>query len=144
MRTKVEATGGWYEGDVPLPKTAGELGAFNNDVRLVNEAGGTVARTVLTGIRRYEGFKTMAEFKDFRNHGEQTLRLAEPILKKHRVRLALENHKDQVAAELIELLGHFSSEWIGVCVDTGNNISLLEEPHGVVEALARISHTPCA
>ncbi len=136
MRARVEATGGWYEGDVPLPKTAGELDAFDNDVRLVSEAGGTVARTVLTGIRRYEGFKTVEEFRAFRTHAEQTLRMVEPILKKHGVRLAVENHKDQMVAELIEMLVHFSSEWLGACVDTGNNISLLEEPHGVVDALA--------
>jgi len=29
-----------------------------------------------------------------------------------------------------------SSEWIGVLVDTGNNIALLDEPHAAVEALA--------
>ena len=136
MRAKVEATGGWYEGDVRLPKTPGELDAFNNEVRLVSVAGGTVARTVLTGARRYEGFKSMGDFRNFRTHSEQTLRMAEPVLKKHGVRLAVENHKDQVTTELIGMLGHFSSQWLGVCVDTGNNIALLEEPHGVVEALA--------
>jgi sugar phosphate isomerase/epimerase len=30
----------------------------------------------------------------------------------------------------------FSNEWLGVNVDTGNNIALLEEPHEAVEALA--------
>ncbi|MDB6138446.1 MAG: hypothetical protein JWO94_1518, partial [Verrucomicrobiaceae bacterium] len=136
MRSKVESTGGWYEGDIRLPKTADDLDAFNNEVRLVREAGGTVARSVLTGQRRYEGFKSMAEFRDFRTRGARTLRMVEPILKKHGLRLALENHKDQITPELIEMLVHFSSEWIGVCVDTGNNIALLEEPHAVVEALA--------
>ncbi|MDB6074710.1 MAG: hypothetical protein JWO89_2350, partial [Verrucomicrobiaceae bacterium] len=85
---------------------------------------------------RYEGFKSLAEFKEFRARGLKTLQVIEPVLSKHRLRLALENHKDQTVAELVELLRQVSSEWIGVCVDTGNNIALLEEPHAVVEALA--------
>jgi len=135
MRTRVEA-GGYYEGDIRLPKNEGDLAAFNRDVQLVREAGGTVARAVLTGIRRYEGFKSLAAFKEFRVQGLKTLQLSEPVLRKHGVRLALENHKDQLTTELIEMLGHINSEWIGVCVDTGNNIALLEEPHAVIEALA--------
>ena len=136
MRSRVETTGGWYEGDVRLPKTQADLDTFDDELRLVRASSGTVARSVLTGRRRYEAFKSIAEFREFRSQGEATLRMAEPLLKKHGVRLALENHKDQLVAELLEMLGHFSSEWIGVCVDTGNNIALLEEPHAVIEALA--------
>ena len=136
MQSRMETTGGWYEGDIRLPKSTADLAAFANEVRLVHEAGGTVARSVLTGKRRYETFTSIEAFREFRKQGAETLRIAEPVLKKHGVRLALENHKDQLTTELIEMLGHFSSEWIGVCVDTGNNIALLEEPHSVVEALA--------
>jgi sugar phosphate isomerase/epimerase len=34
------------------------------------------------------------------------------------------------------LIRAVSSEWIGVLVDTGNNLALLEEPYDVIEALA--------
>lgn len=135
IRAKVEA-GGYYEGDIRLPKNEADLAAFNNDVQLVRDAGGTVARAVLTGIRRYEGFKSLAAFREFQAQGLKTLQMTEPVLRKHGVRLALENHKDQLTTELIAMLQQLSSEWIGVCVDTGNNIALLEEPHAVVEALA--------
>src|SRR5207253_5553332 len=47
-----------------------------------------------------------------------------------------ENHKDWRAPELLDILKRLSSQWVGVCVDTGNNIALLEEPTAVVEALA--------
>lgn len=136
MRARVEAEGGIYEGDIRLPKTKADLDAFNKDVQLVRETGGTVARAVLTGRRRYETFTSLAEFREFRTQGAASLHLAEPVLKKHGVRLALENHKDQLTSELVGMLGHFSSEWIGVCVDAGNNIALLEDPHAVIEALA--------
>ena len=66
----------------------------------------------------------------------QSLTLAEPVLKKHGVRLAVENHKDCRAAELVDLVKRISSQYVGICVDTGNSIALLEEPMAVVEALA--------
>src|SRR5207245_5980008 len=75
-------------------------------------------------------------FRQFAEKSWQSLTLAEPILKKHRVRLAIENHKDRLVPEMLELLKRISSEYVGVCVDVGNNIALLEEPMAVVEALA--------
>lgn len=33
-------------------------------------------------------------------------------------------------------LKRLSSEFVGVCLDTGNSVALLEEPHAVVEAFA--------
>jgi 3-oxoisoapionate decarboxylase len=136
MRALVEATGGYYEGDIRLPKSESDLAAFENDVRLVREAGATVARAVFTGGRRYEMFKSADEFRAFHAAAAKTLTLIEPILHRHRLKVAFENHKDHTIAELISLMRGVSSEWIGVLVDTGNNIALLEEPHAVVEALA--------
>jgi len=50
--------------------------------------------------------------------------------------LAVENHKDWRAEELITILKRIGSDHVGVCLDTGNSIALLEDPMEVVEALA--------
>ncbi len=136
LRALVERDGGCYEGELRLPKSDGEIGDFENDVRLLREAGAGVARAVFTGGRRYEIFTTMEEFHAFRAQSEQTLVLVEPILRRHRLKLAIENHKDHTAEELAVLMRKTGSEWIGVLVDTGNNIALLEDPHAAVETLA--------
>lgn len=136
MRATVEADGVYYEGDVRLPKTEGELAAFETEVRFTREAGATVARAVFTSNRRYEFFKTMAEFDAFHAEAERRLALVEPILRKHRLKLAIENHKDHTAGELVAMMRKLSSEWIGVLVDTGNNLALLEDPDATMEALA--------
>lgn len=136
MRARVEQTGGCYEGDVAFPKNENALATFEQQLKLAKEAGATVVRSVAMGGRRYEVFKSLDEFTTFAAHSEKMLGLIEPILKKHRVRLALENHKDRLVSELLEVLHRLSSEWVGVNVDTGNNLALLEEPHAVVEALA--------
>ena len=43
-------------------------------------------------------------------------------------RLAVENHKDQRIEEKLALLKSLSSEFIGLCVDVGNNFRALEDP----------------
>ena len=136
MRTLVETDGGYYEGELRLPKTEGELADFETKVRLTREAGAEVARAVFTGGRRYEIFKTLNEFRVFHAQAEKTLALIEPVLRRNRLRVAIENHKDHTTDELVALMRKLSSEWLGVLVDTGNNIALLEEPHATVEALA--------
>lgn len=136
LREQVEKTGGYFEGDVAMVKSESGLDAFEAEVKLAREASATVARTVFTGGRRYEIFKTMEDFRRFTTGAEHSLTLAEPVLRKHQVKLAIENHKDHTAPELAALLRKFSSEWIGALVDTGNNLALLEEPHEAVAALA--------
>ena len=136
LRATVGQTGGYYEGDLRLPTKDSELGKFEQDVKLTRLAGATVARTVLSGSRRYETWKTLAAFRAFRAEASQRLARVEPILKKHRLKLAIENHKDLAAVELAALMREFNSEWLGVTVDTGNNLALLEDPYATVEALA--------
>jgi sugar phosphate isomerase/epimerase len=38
--------------------------------------------------------------------------------------------------EMLALLKEYSSEFLGVCLDTGNNVALLDDPMAVVEGLA--------
>ena len=136
FRGQVEADDGYFEGELSLPRSETELPAFETQVRLVREAGATVARTVLLGGRRYEVFKTQSEFRQFQDQASQRLRWIDPILRRHQLRIAVENHKDLTTPELVELIRKVDSEWIGVLVDTGNNLALLEEPQSVVESLA--------
>ncbi|GAN82111.1 sugar phosphate isomerase/epimerase family protein [Acidocella aminolytica] len=46
----------------------------------------------------------------------------------HRVVLAIENHIDLLADELVELIETVNSPWLGVCLDTANNLRMLEDP----------------
>ena len=62
--------------------------------------------------------------------------LAAPVVARHGILLAVENHKDYRSDELVALMRTLESPHVGVCVDTGNNLALLEEPLATVEALA--------
>src|SRR5207302_1326746 len=100
------------------------------------EAGARVLRTVLLGTRRYETFESAAAFRDWADHAWQALLLAEPIVARQDLRLAVENHKDLRTDEFLPLLKRLNSRHVGVCVDLANSIALLEDPLEVIEAYA--------
>jgi len=104
-------------------------------VRAAQEAGVTVLRTA-AGNRRYEDFDSEEGFRRFRENAWRSLTLSEPLLKRHGVTLAMENHKDWRVGDLLDMLKRLGSERVGVTLDTGNSIALLEDPMEVVEALA--------
>jgi sugar phosphate isomerase/epimerase len=136
LRAKAEGYEMYFEGQASLPQQSSDVDRFDAEILAAREAGAAVVRTAMLGGRRYETFDSAEAFRQFAEKSWQSLTLAEPILKKHRVRLAIENHKDRRLPELLDLLKRISSEYVGVCVDVGNNIALLEEPMAVVEALA--------
>lgn len=121
---------------VAPPKDEGDLARFEAEIRTAAEVGVQAARTVIMHGRRYEQFKSLAEFRESEARGKQMLELAAPVVEKHRVRLAVENHKDQRIDERVALYKELASEFIGACVDTGNSFALLDDPIETIEALA--------
>jgi sugar phosphate isomerase/epimerase len=141
VRDKRESLGIALEGQIGLPRSGADVPAFESSVRAAREAGATILRTVCLNGRRYETFASADAWRQFRSQSLHSLSLAEPVLRRQRVKLAVENHKDWRVAELLDVLRHFNSEWIGVNLDFGNNLALLEDPLAVVEALAPFTLT---
>ena len=97
--------------------------------------GAEVMRTFIGGVTTrhevgLEGWKRMLRA------AANNLREVSTYAKSKGVKIAVENHGDLRAGELLELLRAVSSEWVGVCFDTGNQIFLLEDPIDSAEALA--------
>jgi sugar phosphate isomerase/epimerase len=59
-----------------------------------------------------------------------------PAAQDHGIVLAIENHIDMTADEMVDLITTVDSPWLGVCLDTGNNLRLHEDPLVVAEKLA--------
>lgn len=135
VRDKREKLGLYMEGSIGLPKKAEEVAKFEQEVKNAREAGAQVLRTVSLGGRRYETFQSNAAFEEFKKNALVALQLADPILSKHKIRLAVENHKDWRAKELVSILQQLDSEWVGVTLDFGNSIALMEDPMEVVQTL---------
>jgi sugar phosphate isomerase/epimerase len=124
----------------PADNRAG-LDRFTAELTTAKNCGATVVRTVMLGGRRYETFTHADDYTAFAQRAQAMLQRAEPIAKKCGVHLAVENHKDFRTDELLDLLRAISSEFVGVCIDTGNNLALLEEAHTTIAALAPYGRT---
>jgi sugar phosphate isomerase/epimerase len=136
LRDAVERHGMYLEGIIGLPKGESDVARFEAEVLAARSAGATVLRTVCLSGRRYETFDQADQFREFAQQSWHSLVLAEPIVARHRIGLAVENHKDWRYDEMLGWLQRLSSEYVGVTLDTGNSIALLEDPHAVVEALS--------
>jgi sugar phosphate isomerase/epimerase len=106
-------------------------------LQTAKQAGANIIRIAIGG-RRYEQFTTRDEFEEFAALTWKSLRLAEPVAVRQRVRLAIENHKDWRIDQMLDMLKRLGSKYVGVCVDTGNSFALLEDPMEVVEAYAPV------
>jgi 3-oxoisoapionate decarboxylase len=126
----------YVEGSIALPRDKDEVERFTKEVETAKRCGATVLRTVLMNGRRYEAFDRDEAFRRFREQSVQALSRAKPVVEKLEVRLAVENHKDLQAPELLDVIKKLDSPFVGVCLDSGNSIALLETPERTVELLA--------
>ncbi|MCY7356842.1 MAG: sugar phosphate isomerase/epimerase [Rudanella sp.] len=136
VRDRREKLGMYLEGSISMPKKPEDVPAFEQDVIRAKEAGARVLRSVCSNGRRYENLHSAAEFATMQKNAMTSMKLAEPVLRKQGVKLALENHKDWRSKELAAMMKEISSEWIGVTLDFGNNMALMEDPMDVVQTLA--------
>ncbi len=141
VRQLAETKNFWLEGQVSMPKSENDLDAFEKNIMSCNEAGIDIVRVACLSGRRYMTFKTLEEWNQFKKDSIKSIRLAEPVMRRHKVKLAIENHKDWTADEMVTILKDFDSEWLGCNLDTGNNLSFLEDPYEVVEKLAPYAFT---
>lgn len=86
--------------------------------------------------RRYETFEEMKSWRAFAERWKNSLRKAEPLLRKHNLLVGVENHKDWTADEMAAMMRSIDSPHLGVCLDFGNNMALLEDPLETTEKLA--------
>jgi len=121
--------------NAPLPKSQSDVEAFDAAVQACKECGAMALHAAMTP-RRYEQFDNFPAFKRSFEQNQLSVSLAEPVLRKHKIRLAIENHKGWRAGEQAAWMKRLGSEWVGVCLDFGNNISLCETPDETYKLLA--------
>lgn len=94
IRECAQAGSMYLEGIVSLPRDDADLGRFEAEIRTAKQAGVEVVRTVMLSGRRYESFATLAAFQRFAESSAHALGLAAPVVARHGILLAVENHKD--------------------------------------------------
>lgn len=140
IRHRAEELGMWIEAMVPLPNGT-DAAAFEQALKDARDVGAVALRAACLGTRRYESFPTLDAWQQHVQRSHQSIQAALPLLDQYKIPLGLENHKDWTAAEMAALMQNYSSEYFGVCLDFGNNISLLDDPMEAIEKLAPFSVT---
>jgi sugar phosphate isomerase/epimerase len=135
LRARAEQLGMYIEAFLGLPRN-GDVASFEHSVVAAREAGSICGRVACLSGRRYETFDTLEAWKAFVKSSHDAIKLMVPILDKHKFPVAIENHKDWTTEEHLAIVKTYSSEYLGILFDFGNNIALLDDPVEQVEKLA--------
>lgn len=134
IRDRANNLGMYVEAIVPILRLK-DPSLFEKSVENAKTMGATCVR-VNAGGRRYEDFSTLADFQVFKTQALSAIALAVPIAEKNKIPLAIENHKDWTPGEQLAIFKSYSTEYLGACLDFGNNIALCEDPMEVAATLA--------
>jgi len=135
LRAQAEHWGMYIEAWAPMPR-GHDSSAFDQALKDAKTVGAVAIRAACLDTRRYETFSTPEQWRQFLAARSQSIEAALPLLDRYKIPLGIENHKDWTAEELAHALAAHSSEYLGVCLDLGNNISLLDDPMRAIEVLA--------
>ncbi|HXW04729.1 MAG TPA: TIM barrel protein [Vicinamibacterales bacterium] len=138
LRKKLDAYGMRCIVSAAPPRADAEVAAYEARIAAARELGAVTTHASFTQ-RRYEEFDTFEAFKASFEAHRKSVERAEPILRRHKVRLAIENHKGWRAAEHAAWVTQVGSEYVGVCYDFGNNIALCEDPEDTYRLLAPLT-----
>ncbi|MHB1414304.1 MAG: sugar phosphate isomerase/epimerase family protein [Chloroflexota bacterium] len=108
-----------------------ELGVHGTDVELLREAVRTAAVLGSETLRTFVGAdrqRGWAEWRQQLDRATDNLKQIVPLVEDNGIRLAVENHGDLTSAEIVNLLDKVGSESIGVCLDTGKSLLVVEDP----------------
>jgi sugar phosphate isomerase/epimerase len=129
-----ESLGLYLEIQTFLPRE--DPAVFEQAVKVAREAGASSLRAVCLLGRRYEMFDSLHGWQQAVAGFHAQIAAAVPILERYRMPLGLENHKDFRVDQQVALLEHYSCEYLGVSLDTGNNLTVLDDPIDTIEKLA--------
>ena len=130
MRTRADELGMYLELGMGTPEKLG--GAIDDAVRLGASTIRALAAPWVRGDRRnYKG-----NWQEAIDRAVAHLRLAAPKAADNNVRIGLENHLDLTAEELLQVIERVDSPQVGVCLDTGNPLGMMEDPLETARKLA--------
>jgi sugar phosphate isomerase/epimerase len=104
---------------------------------LAHQLNAKAVRVVLSGV--LEGDRRKVDGGDWQAHLRrcaERLRQLVPMLERFAIPLALENHQDATAEELVWLCEQSGTEFVGVCLDTGNPLAVLQDPTKFAQTVA--------
>lgn len=97
------------------------------------------ARRIGARVMRIVGGSRRTRPASFAVHKRQLVGMLKKLIgpaEEHGVVMAMENHIDLTADEIVDVVTTIDSPWLGICLDTGNNLRMQEDP---LEAAAKLA-----
>lgn len=107
------------------------------EIRACQILGSPILRTFL-GFDRFDKNTNIPRELD---RAEKQLRQILPDLAEAKITLAIENHGDVTSDELVGLIGRLGSPYVGICLDVGNPLAVLEDPVFAADKMAPFAVT---
>lgn len=133
LRDKAAALGLYLE----LGATGTNPDYLQNMIRTAHVLGSPIVRTVVEGPRPTSPSALAEWLAAAAGELKETL----PVCERYAVALAVENGPHTTTRELLSLLEMLDSRWVGVCLDSGNPLAVMEDPVEAVRALAPLART---
>ena len=108
--------------------------ALESQLKLAQKLGSRVLRTAILGSGRFR--HTPQERKQILRNAIKNLGRIMPEAEKSGISIAIENHQDFTARELLSVVKEIESPCCGICFDTGNSIPILQDPYRECRLLA--------
>ena len=141
VRRTCEEAGMYFEASARLPRSDSDIDEFRDLIKAAENAGAKVIRTVLFPGRRYEEHDSMETYREAKRRAWEMVTRAEPHLRKRRMKIAIENHKNLRTPDLLGMMNRIQSEYVGITFDFGNNYVLMEDPVEMAQALGKYAYS---
>jgi sugar phosphate isomerase/epimerase len=143
VRNKAEELGMYLETSVHIPRTFSDYRTFEKQIEAAVVFGARAAGAggLMPPIPWHnEPFPTHEEARKLIENAKKGLVEAERIARRHKMRVVFENHMDLTGDEYFEIMKAVGSEYLGICLDTGNPLWTLEDPLETTKKLAPYTH----
>lgn len=110
-----------------------ELAHLTKIIEVAHKIGADIIRTYCCLNNRYDA--------ESLEKAPENIKKVVPLLKKYRIKLAIENHEEETSDEIIKIINEVNSPWVGAHCDLGNSMMAWEEPVEAVKKLAPYAFT---
>lgn len=110
--------------------------ALSPAIEIARELGAPVVRCVISGVLCGDRRGFPGGWTAHMAATERELETLVPLAEKADVAIAIENHQDVDSHDLLQLCERFSSRHLGVTLDTGNPLAVMEHPLEFAERIA--------
>lgn len=110
--------------------------SLGRELQVAAVLGAPAARCTLSGVLCGDRRGFPGGWKEHLRHCERELEAALPEAERLGIAIAIENHQDVDSHDLFQLCRRFESRYLGVTLDCGNPLAVMEQPVEFAERLA--------